>query len=126
KIQIPKDLHYTNTPDFEYREPFFPANSDEKNRLKYQTHSLDIEWGLWGHNIRKAIEISSDMWAEVNSEKNEEQLCFSSLELKEALNDFIKNQKTENPKAKKYMLMPEDNNLVCTCVECLAKGNTTK
>lgn len=126
KIQVPKDLNYINTPDFEYREPFFPPNSDEKNRIQYQTHSLDYEWGLWGHNIHKVIEITPEMWAEVEGEKNEEQLCFSSVELKNALKGFLQNQKTENPTAKKFMLMPEDNNLACTCEHCLAKGNTKK
>lgn len=126
KIQIPKDLRYIKTPDFEYREPFFPPNSDEKNRILYQTHSLDQEWGLWGHNIHKAIKITPEMWAEVEGEKNEEQLCFSSNDLKDALKDFIQNQKIENPTAKKFMLMPEDNNFSCTCEQCLTKGNTKK
>lgn len=126
EINIPRNLEYKFTPDFEYREPYFPQNFKEQFRHWNMTHTLDEEWGIWGHNINKAIKVTEPMLATINGEVNEEQLCFSSPELKGALTDYIKNQIKENAKQSKYMIMPNDNALVCQCDRCKALGNTEK
>lgn len=124
KISIPENLHYVNTPDFEYREPYFPENFNKEFRYKNMTHTLEENWGLWGHNIEKVIRKTQNMMAVVNEEINEEQFCFSSKELEDALISFIKKQTIENPTANRFMIMPNDNPVVCLCDNCKKIGNT--
>lgn len=124
KITIPENLNYVNTPDFEYREPYFPLNQKEDFRLEYTTDNLEETWGLWGHNIRKVIALTPDMLAEIESEIFDEQLCFSSVELEKALTLYIKNKINDNPELTRYMIMPDDNAIVCLCDQCQELGNT--
>lgn len=124
KITIPENLNYVSVPDFEYREPYFPLNQEEDFRLEYVTDNLEETWGLWGHNIRKVIALTPDMLAKVNAEVVEDQLCFSSVELEKAITLYIEDQIINNPELTRYMLMPDDNAMVCMCDACVASGNT--
>lgn len=124
EISVPSGLQYEHQYAFEYREPYFPDNFKSEFRLWNNTHTLEENWGLWGHNIGKAIAITPPMHATVGGKKNDEQLCFSSPELEDELTVFIKNKKKENPAQSKFMVMPYDNDLVCTCDKCIAAGNT--
>ncbi len=124
KITIPENLNYVNTPDFEYREPYFPLNQQEDFRLEYTTDNLEETWGLWGHNIRKVIALTPNMLAKNNGEVIDEQLCFSSVELEKAVTLYIKNKSSDNPELTRYMIMPDDNAIVCLCEQCQALGNT--
>lgn len=123
-ITVPENLNYVNIPDFEYREPYFPLNQKEDFRLEYATDNLEETWGLWGHNIRKVIALTPDMCAKIDTEVFEDQLCFSSVELEKALTIYIKNQIADAPELTRYMLMPDDNAVVCQCEACVAAGNT--
>lgn len=124
KITIPENLNYVNIPDFEYREPYFPLNQKEGFRLEYTTDNLEETWGLWGHNIRKVIALTPDMLAEIDGEKLAEQLCFSSVELEKAVTLYIQNKSSDNPELTRYMIMPDDNSIVCLCEQCQTLGNT--
>lgn len=124
KISIPENLHYVNIADFEYREPYFPENFKKEFRDKNRTHTIEDSWGLWGHNIGKIVRRTKNMMAVIDGQPNEEQFCFSSKELENALVSFIKKKSTENPKAAKFMIMPDDNALVCECEKCRDSGNT--
>ncbi|WP_159798965.1 DUF4838 domain-containing protein [Flavobacterium sp. MK4S-17] len=123
-IKFPQDLDYTFIPDFEYREPFFTDNYNAEFRKWNKTNTLDEHWGLWGHNIAKVIKPTAEMMAEINGEKNEEQFCFSSPELEKAIINHINRQEQDNPGHDKFMIMPNDNAIVCQCSKCIAKGNT--
>jgi hypothetical protein len=124
EISVPADASYTTADAFEYREPYFPDNFDAGFRKWNNTHTLEETWGLWGHNIGKAIHPSPKMMAQVNGKANDEQFCFTSPELEAALLDFIKRQADENPVRNKFMVMPNDNDIVCQCSRCKAVGNT--
>lgn len=124
EIRIPKDFTETFKPAFEYREPYFTENSQENLRFAYQTHSLDLQWLIWGHNIRKHISITNDMLAEIDGKKNDEQLCFSSPQLLMSIENVLPKLISDNPKATHVMLMPDDNAMSCTCTRCSALGNS--
>lgn len=124
EICIPKNLHYVNIPDFEYREPYFPENFKKEFRDKNMTHTLEEHWGLWGHNMNKVIRKTQDMVAVVDEKPNNEQFCFSSNSLERALISYIKKQTTENPTINRFMIMPNDNSVVCLCDKCQKAGNT--
>ncbi|MCR5862423.1 DUF4838 domain-containing protein [Flavobacterium sp. J372] len=124
EIVIPSGLQYVQQYAFEYREPYFPDNFLPEFRQWNNTHTLEENWGLWGHNIGKAIKITHPMYATVDGVKNDEQLCFSSPELEDALIAFIEQKQAENPSQDKFMVMPNDNGMVCLCDKCKAAGNT--
>ncbi|KAF2512477.1 DUF4838 domain-containing protein [Flavobacterium arcticum] len=124
KIMIPNNMDYKHSNDFEYRESYFPDNFNKQYRRWNATHTLEEEWALWGHNINKVVRVTPAMLAEVDGEINEEQFCFSSPELETALRKFIKRQVRENHKQHKFMIMPNDNAIVCQCDKCIAQGNT--
>jgi hypothetical protein len=124
EVRIPKNYTETFKPTFEYREPYFLENYKDNLKSAYKTHSLDQQWLIWGHNIRKHISITSDMMAEIEGMKNEEQLCFSSPQLLKSIEEVLPKLISENPNASKVMLMPDDNALSCTCSRCTALGNS--
>lgn len=122
-LKIPSGLHYIKQYVFEYREPYFPNNQKKEFRLWNGTHNIDDSWALWGHNIHKFIQVNDQMKAVIDGRPNDEQYCFSSPELEEALTIAIREHSNENIKASKIMLMPNDNFRVCGCKRCEAIGN---
>lgn len=123
-FKVPIGLDYTKVYAFEYREPYFPDNHSEELRLWNSTNAIDDTWGLWGHNIHKFISVTDKMFALVDDKISDEQYCFSSAEFEEALSTAIENHNKENGGAFKFMVMPNDNFMVCQCKKCKAAGNT--
>jgi hypothetical protein len=125
EITLPNNLKYVQANAFEYREPYFIHNFDPEFRKWNNTQTIDEIWGLWGHNLGKFVEhVNLDMLSTVDGKKNYDQFCFSSEELELALIEKLKTQKEDNPTVSKFMVMPNDNSLVCQCSLCKAKGNT--
>ena len=123
-ITVPQNLSYVPNYDFGYREPYFPDNYDVEFRNFYETHSMEDTWAMWGHNLSTLIQPSAQMMAKVDGKVNEEQFCFSSPELEQALTGYIKNQAIDDPLRTKYMILANDNAIVCQCDKCRAAGNT--
>ncbi|GAB1463308.1 DUF4838 domain-containing protein [Pedobacter sp.] len=123
-IVVPMELSYQSDAVLAYKEPYFTQNFDSEFRLWNNTNTLEETWGLWGHNIGKFIKVTPKMYAIVNGEPNEEQLNFSSPELQNALEVAIAEKLSDNPAANKFMVMPYDNELTCTCEKCIKTGNT--
>lgn len=123
-IAVPHDLSYTQTYAFEYREPYFPDNYDVEFRKWYNTNTMEDTWAMWGHNLSKIVNPSAQMMARVDGKVNEEQFCFSSPELEEALTSYIKTMTIDEPLRSKFMILANDNEIVCQCDRCKALGNT--
>lgn len=109
---------------FAYREPYFVKNFDIEFRIKNKTHTLEENWGLWGHNIHKFISVEKTMFSIINGKINSQQYCFSNTQLKITLENAIKNKIKKLPQATKFMIMPNDNHFVCQCNKCESLGNT--
>ena len=115
--------------DFVYREPYFAPNLEPEYAPVIGTNNVEVDWGLWGHNLAKVIgkivPENDDIYALVEGGHNLNQLCFSSPLLFDLTGEYIKKNygKGEN-KSYRFMIMPEDNNLVCTCPSCIELGNT--
>lgn len=124
-IKLPLDFRKNfNAPIFEYRAPYFKETYAEGFKNFHMVDVIENDWGIWGHNISKTITITEEMKATVNGELNKAQLCFSSSALEIELIDFIQANSIDNPEQSKFMIMPEDNNMVCTCDQCIQVGNT--
>ncbi|MCC5918111.1 MAG: DUF4838 domain-containing protein [Cryomorphaceae bacterium] len=126
EIKVPLGLKDSQQLAFDYREPYFQYNWEKSFRTWNSTQTLDEVWGIWGHNIAKNVEVTADMLATVDNVKVNNQFCFSSKALEDALVEAIKQKKEEWAKPNKFMIMPEDNALVCTCEKCKSHGNTLK
>lgn len=111
----------------EYRGLYTPSNTKEVQETMHTNHP-DYDWGLWGHNLKKAVadEISDAMYAEVDGKKTYKQLCFSSQELYDAVHNYIIDQfgQGSDKYSERISIMPMDNKLACTCSSCRKKGNT--
>src|SRR5690625_2249022 len=117
---------HCHTFDFAYREPFFPTNLKAGNTFVFGTHSVDLHWGLWGHNISKITTPVDEIFSSINNEINKKQFCFTSEALFDQFSAYILNNFGENPNETiRFMIMPEDNDIVCLCDNCSRIGNTT-
>lgn len=123
-ITIPLGLSYQSNAVLAYKEPYFAENFNDEFRLWNNTNTIEETWGLWGHNIGKLITVTPKMYAIVDGVPNEEQLNFSSIALRNALETAIAAKLSEEPQANKFMIMPFDSELVCQCEQCIAVGNT--
>lgn len=113
---------YSQSPDFNYREPYFLEVNTPQFSKEYKTHRLDDQWGIWGHNLLKIVNKntpSDQAYALIDNKRNKHQFCFSSTEVEEIILDEIaKSDKN------KFVIAPQDNLLACGCNLCLKKGNT--
>lgn len=123
EIVVPVGFSHRQEYAFAYREPYFPDNSNSYFRRWHNTNTLDDNWELWGHNIGKKIKILHTMLATVDGKRNENQLCFTSSVLENALAAYIAGTAKDGNRHK-FMIMPQDNSLVCQCTSCKAAGNT--
>jgi Domain of unknown function (DUF4838) len=126
-IRVPYSAVTEENPVFEYREPYFAPNMDYKTSLANKTNQLENKWALWGHNLHKIIPKKTNptlIYAQLNGQINEEQLCFSSPELETILSEFIEHKLLENSEVNYFTIAPFDNDLVCQCQKCSALGNT--
>lgn len=116
--------------DFVYREPYFAPNLEPDYAPVVGANNVEVDWGLWGHNLAKvagkmAPDGNDKIYAMIDEARNKEQLCFSSPLLFDLAVEYIRdNYGNGDDKSYRFMIMPEDNNLVCMCPACGEQGNT--
>lgn len=124
----PALLQFENTCkdfDFAYREPHLSPNMDVEYAGIIGANQLERDWGLWGHNLDKIVIKDPQLYASIAGIRSMDQYCFSSPELYEQLSQFVMDQYGEGRvKTHWFMVAPNDNDLVCTCVSCTELGNT--
>lgn len=128
EINIPNKFNICSSPDFEYREPYFSSNFDPKFRGWNKTNYLELEWGIWGHNLNKTLKeynLPKSAYAKIGNKRVKSQYCFTSDSLFKAVNEKIKIIYDSDHALNKFMILPNDNHIVCTCNTCKAVGNTT-
>lgn len=113
---------------FEYNSIYSPSNRNEDMMPILGIGNIDYDWGLWGHNLHKAVgkDLPVEATALINGKRNPDQYCFSSEALYQRLVDFIIDQYGDGTKdgGARFVIMPNDNSLVCQCTLCKQKGNT--
>lgn len=110
---------------FKYRAIYSPTNLQPDYAGIAGTNNIENEWGIWGHNLNKVVgkNVSQDMYALVNGERNQKQFCFSSNTLYTQIEAFIlENYGEKNHNL--FLIAPNDNSLVCQCPYCKEVGNT--
>lgn len=114
---------------FEYREAYLPnnINSDFSNLMG--VNNVDQDWGLWGHHLPQVIgkNPNPSVFATVDGQKYEDQLCFSSEILLQDMTQYILSNFGDGRNGKKkfrFAIFPNDDPVSCTCELCKRKGNT--
>lgn len=117
----------TGKPLSEYHGLYTPSNTKDVQKALHTNHP-DYDWGLWGHNLVKAIHdnLTDDMFATINGQRTHDQLCFSSAALYKAVRTYILDQYGYGNAdySERITIMPMDNKLACLCPRCRAAGNT--
>ena len=112
---------------FEYRGIYTPSNSDPELMPVMASHNVDYDWALWGHNLRRVFDggqIPDEARALVDGERAGSQFCFSSDVLFNAVSRFVKAHRSGD-ETSRFVIMPDDNGLVCQCPACVKAGNTS-
>ena len=111
---------------FEYTSIYSPTCTPAFQKINH-VGNIDYDWGLWGHNLQKALgcNLPQEIFAFDGEKRNQKQYCFSSKLLYQRFVDFILNKYgdgTQDPS--RFVIMPNDNSIVCQCPLCKAAGNT--
>lgn len=109
---------------FEYREIYLPStNPDDLRQLGL--NSVDDDWGLWGHNLANILpeKPSLSVYARFDGNTDRHQFCFSSEKLYGYVRDYINNNYGLTDSIN-FAILPNDNDIVCQCAECVKLGNT--
>lgn len=111
-----------------YRDAHLQPNTNTDLNGVLNTHNVDVDWGIWGHNLPKIFSSPLPITSQalVNGKRDTDQLCFSAPSTYETIRDFVLDQYGRGDVSSNwFMIAPNDNNKVCTCETCVALGNTT-
>lgn len=131
-IELPK-IEVVQNPSFDWRVSSFPSSLDYNFCDWHGTQVMEEDWGVWGHGMNRILDRGvlngigiTEVQALIDGKRSEEQLCFTSEATYKALVSGIKKKMQEKPDAYYYSIAPEDNNLICSCSNCLATNGGNK
>lgn len=116
-----------NDAAFKYRSIYSPSNKNTDLIPIMGCGNIDYDWGLWGHNLGKVVgSLPDNAYAFDGKSRNHEQYCFSSDALYDGIVKFILNDYGDGTKkgSARFVIMPNDNDIVCQCPICKKAGNT--
>lgn len=125
----------TVTFPFEYRDIYMPTNQNPDMTYLLGLHNLEMDWGIWGHNISRVLgsngntsfgylNMDQELFARTNGLVHQGQFCFSSDKLLYLTEQYILDQYGDGEKFPYRMtISPNDNDYVCTCRRCEDAGN---
>lgn len=120
---------------FEYRDLYMPTNQNPDMTYLLALHNLEMDWGIWGHNLSRVLGSNGDlsfgyqnmdqeMLARTGGLAHANQFCFSSDKLFDLTAQYIQDQYGDGEKSTYRMTIgPNDNSIVCMCRRCEAAGN---
>lgn len=112
---------------FEYRGLYTPHCNDGDMLGIYGVHNVDFDWAVWGHNLSKILSDKSavDLYAHTGSADAGEQFCFTSEALYKQIERYIIENVGDGSKgSSRFAILPNDNDIVCLCGNCVKEGNT--
>lgn len=109
---------------FSYREVFLPQSLGKKAK-DLGLNSIDIDWGIWGHNLGVVLpeKPSESVYAKLNDATIKTQYCFSSARLFDYITQFIDDNYSSFDHTR-FAIVPNDNDVACLCIKCVQAGNT--
>lgn len=109
---------------FEYKEIYLPEK-DSQEAKDLNLNNVDADWGIWGHHLSVVLpkNYAPSVCAQVDGRRVDSQFCFSSEQLYLYIEKYIVDNFGESDE-QRFAILPNDNDLVCTCDLCRQKGNT--
>jgi hypothetical protein len=122
---------------FEYRDLYMPTNQNIDMTYLLALNNLEVDWGIWGHNLSRVLGSNGDLsfgYQNMDQELfargadgvvHQNQFCFSSDKLLDLTEKYIMDQYGDGSKFPYRMTIgPADNDWVCLCRRCETAGNT--
>ena len=122
---------------FEYRDLYMPTNQNIDMTYLLALNNLEIDWGLWGHNLSRVLgsngnlsfgfqNMDQELFAKgADGVVHQNQFCFSSDKLLDLTEKYIMDQYGDGSRVSYRMtISPADNDWVCVCRRCETAGNT--
>ena len=121
---------------FEYRDVNMPTNQNPDMTYLLALNNLEMDWGLWGHNLSRVLggngnqsfgfqNMDQEMMARSGGLVHQNQFCFSSDKLFDLTVQYIYDQYGDGEqKSYNITIGPNDNDIVCLCRRCELMGNT--
>ena len=108
---------------FEYRDIYLPDYNKNSNAA-LELDDVEQAWGIWGHHLGNVLphDPSPETFARVKDDILEDQFCFSSSDLYDYIVDYIHGEYLFTDSVR-FAILPNDNDIVCLCHECVANGN---
>lgn len=123
-IAIDNNIIDIQQPAFEYREVYYPYEKDEEYILWHKLHTIERDWGLWGHSFNKLIPAAKyftthpEYFSLINDKRKTTGLCLSNPSLKKEIISLLKERIQDNPDAIYWSISPEEGAEWCTCNAC--------
>lgn len=112
---------------FEYRSIYSPSQRNQDLFGVTGCGNIDYDWAIWGHNLHKVLgdNLPSEVFAQDKGSRNRDQYCFSSEVLYKRLENYILSEYGDGSKEEaRFVIMPNDNSIVCQCEKCREHGNS--
>ena len=116
--------HYS----LKYRDPHLQPNMNIDLSGVLNTHNVDNDWGIWGHNLSRVFleDVPVTSQALIGGRREKDQFCFSAESTYDAIKDYVLDQYGKGESGGSwFMISPNDNDKVCTCDQCLKLGNSS-
>ena len=121
---------------FQYRDLYLPANQNYDMTYLLALNNLEMDWGLWGHNLSRVlggngdtqfglVNMDQELFARANGMQYQNQFCFSSDKLMDLTVQYIMDNYGDGSNHPVNITIgPNDNDVVCLCRRCETAGNT--
>ncbi len=123
-ITMEGDMMDIQMPAFEYREVYYPYEEDEEYMWWHKIHTINKDWGLWGHTFNKIIAAKQyftthpEYFSLINGKRKPVGLCLTNASLKKEFISILKEKMENNPSATYWSVSPEEGIEYCTCNAC--------
>ena len=129
RIAIPGHIRYEHTPQFIYREVYYPACHDAEYLEWHELQQFEDLWGLWGHSYDKLVPAKTyfgthpEYYAQVKGKRQPNQLCLSNEAVLKIVTEELKKRMAANPDALYWSVSPNDDIGYCECDLCKAAND---
>ncbi len=129
-LKIPL-LHEEITPQFEYRESYYPASLDAEYQEWNRLQDFEDLWGpkMWGHTYDKLVPGKTyfkehpEYFALVKGRRQPSQLCLANEEVYNIVVAELKKRIAASPDALYWSVSPNDDIGYCECDLCKKTDN---
>ncbi|MBZ4188326.1 DUF4838 domain-containing protein [Niabella beijingensis] len=124
ELLLPGQLHKTGRPAFEYREVYYPGETDPEYLDWHKLQQLEDLWGIWGHSFNKLVDPAiyfkshPEYYSYFNGKRQPLQLCLTNDTVFQIAAESLKKAFAAHPDALYWSVSPNDDIGYCECDAC--------